>query len=227
MGASKQAGGSGRRTFSAKFKAETVRLIVELRAAGTSLARILRELAVPVHPSQLRAWAKAQSAAVTPGEAVPGETLEQEYRRLRRELGTVQQEQALLKNTAVDFPKESRLGAPSSLAIAASIPCNSFTASCMSQWTACTRISGGQSPSGLLWTTCYWCRCGSRSAQLAACTGALWIERGLWEEELSTSRKRVVRLMQADWLVASPAPRRNVGRTDSRQAEPIDLNRLQ
>jgi transposase len=95
MGSNKQVGGGERRAFSAEFKAEAVRLMAERRAPGTSLPQIGRELAV--RPSQLRAWAKTQPAAGTPGGAVPGETLEQENRRLRRELATLQQEQAFLK----------------------------------------------------------------------------------------------------------------------------------
>jgi transposase-like protein len=66
--------------FSAEFKAVAVRLMTERRAAGISLAQAGRELAV--HPSQLRAWAKAQPAAGTPGGVVPSETLEQKNRWL-------------------------------------------------------------------------------------------------------------------------------------------------
>jgi transposase len=85
--------------FSAEFKAEAVRLMAERRAAGASVAQIGRELAV--RPDLLRVWAKEQPAAAKAGGAVPGETLEQENRRLRRELATLQQEQAFLKKAAV------------------------------------------------------------------------------------------------------------------------------
>jgi transposase-like protein len=46
--------------------------------------------------------------AMPPGQAVPGETLEQENRRLRRELANLQQEQAFWKKAAAYFAKESR-----------------------------------------------------------------------------------------------------------------------
>jgi transposase len=106
MGSSSNGGRRERRAFSAEFKTEAVRLMAERRAAGVSLAQIGRELAV--RPDQLRAWAKDRRAAAAPGSAVPGETLEQENRRLRRELATLQQEQAFLKKAAAYFAKESR-----------------------------------------------------------------------------------------------------------------------
>jgi len=95
-----------RREFSAEFKAEAVRLVAERRAAGATLAQVGREL--DVRPDQLRAWARQQREARGQGSAVPGETLEQENRRLRRELATLRQEQAFAKKVAVYFAKESR-----------------------------------------------------------------------------------------------------------------------
>jgi len=56
----------------------------------------------------LRAWARLQRAAHGGGSAVPGETVEQENRRLRREVATLRQEQAFAKQVAVHFAKESR-----------------------------------------------------------------------------------------------------------------------
>ena len=106
MGSSKKVVRRERRAFSAEFKTEAVRMLVERRAAGASLAQIGRDL--EVRPDRLRAWAKERPAAVKPGGAVPGETLEQENRRLRRELATLQQEQAFLKKAAAYFAKESR-----------------------------------------------------------------------------------------------------------------------
>jgi transposase len=97
-----------RREFSAEFKAEAVRLVAERRAAGTTLAQVGREL--DVRPDQLRAWARQQRGApgTGSGSAVPGETVEQENRRLRREVATLRQEQAFAKKVAVYFAKESR-----------------------------------------------------------------------------------------------------------------------
>lgn len=95
-----------RREFSAEFKAEAVRLVAERRAAGATLAQVGREL--DVRPDQLRAWARQQREALGVGSAVPGETVEQENRRLRREVATLRQEQAFAKKVAVYFAKESR-----------------------------------------------------------------------------------------------------------------------
>ena len=105
MGSTKKGGRRERRAFSAEFKAEAVRMLAERRAVGASVAQIGRELAV--RPDLRRVWAKERPAAVQSGGAVPGETLEQENRRLRRELATRQQEQAFLKKAAY-FAKASR-----------------------------------------------------------------------------------------------------------------------
>jgi transposase len=106
MRSSKKVARRERREFSAEFKAEAVRLMVERRAMGVTLAQIGREL--DVRPDQLRAWARKQRDAHEVGSAVAGETLEQENRRLRRELATARQEQAFAKKVAAYFAKESR-----------------------------------------------------------------------------------------------------------------------
>ena len=96
-----------RREFSAEFKAEAVRLVAERRAAGVTLAQVGREL--DVRPDQLREWAKQQRRdGKRASGATSGETLEQENRRLRRELAVLRQEQAFAKKVAVYFAKESR-----------------------------------------------------------------------------------------------------------------------
>jgi transposase len=95
-----------RRSFSAEFKAEAVRLMAERRAAGAPLSQIGREL--DVRPDQLRAWARVERGTQGSDGRVPGETLEQENRRLRREVATLRQEQAFAKKVAVYFAKESR-----------------------------------------------------------------------------------------------------------------------
>ena len=94
-----------RRAFSAEFKAEAVRLVSERRAGGVSLAQVSREL--DVSPELLRVWSRQQRGD---GSAAPslGETLEQENRRLRREVAVLRQEQAFAKKVAVYFAKESR-----------------------------------------------------------------------------------------------------------------------
>ena len=95
-----------RRAFSAEFKAEAVRLVAERRAAGETLTQIGREL--DVRPDQLRAWAHQQRREGRGGAAMPAETMEQENRRLRREVAVLRQEQAFAKKVAVYFAKESR-----------------------------------------------------------------------------------------------------------------------
>jgi transposase len=106
MKSSKKAGRRARRGFSAAFKAEAVRLVAERRAAGAKLSEVGREL--DVRPDQLRAWARQRGHAEGTGGAVPGETTEQEVRRLRREVAVLRQEQAFAKKVAVYFAKESR-----------------------------------------------------------------------------------------------------------------------
>jgi transposase len=95
-----------RREFSAEFKAEAVRLAAERRAAGGTLTQVGREL--DVRPDQLRAWAKRLGLGPEGAAAIPGETIEQENRRLRREVEVLRQEQAFAKKVAVYFAKESR-----------------------------------------------------------------------------------------------------------------------
>jgi transposase len=56
----------------------------------------------------LRAWTKRHREASGAGIAIPGETVEQENRRLRREVAVLRQEQAFAKKAAVNFAKESR-----------------------------------------------------------------------------------------------------------------------
>jgi len=95
-----------RRTFSAEFKAEAVRLLTERRAAGGTLAQVSREL--DVRADQLRAWTRQARERTGAEAALPGETLEQENRRLRQELAVARQEQAFAKKVAAYFAKESR-----------------------------------------------------------------------------------------------------------------------
>jgi len=113
MKSNSKAGSAGRRerrVFSAEFKAEAVRLVADRRAVGATLAQIGREL--DVRPDQLRAWTRKQQGSTRErasgtGTAMPGETLEQENRRLRREVAVLRQEQAFAKKVAVYFAKES------------------------------------------------------------------------------------------------------------------------
>lgn len=99
------AGRRQRRAFSAEFKAEAVRLVAARRTEGGTLAQVGREL--DVRPDLLRAWAR-QLQPERVGSGLPGESLEQENRRLRREIAVLRQEQAFAKKVAVYFAKESR-----------------------------------------------------------------------------------------------------------------------
>jgi transposase len=109
MKSSRKAGAGARRerrAFSAEFKAEAVRLVAERRAVGATLAQVGREL--DVRPDQLRAWTRQLRRDDDSSSAIPGETTEQEVRRLRREVAVLRQEQAFAKKVAVYFAKESR-----------------------------------------------------------------------------------------------------------------------
>ncbi len=100
------AGRRDRRIFTAEFKAEAVRMVAERRSAGATLTQLGREL--DVRPDQLRAWARAAQRAPGAGAGLPGESVEQEVRRLRRENAVLRQEQAFAKKVAVYFANESR-----------------------------------------------------------------------------------------------------------------------
>lgn len=109
MKSNRKAGPIARRTrreFGAEFKDEAVRLIAERRALGVSLTQIGREL--DVRPDQLRVWVRNGRNRTDDGSAVPGESADQELRRLRRENAVLRQEQAFAKKVAVYFAKESR-----------------------------------------------------------------------------------------------------------------------
>ena len=60
-------------------------------------------------PDQLRAWARAAArAGAARAPRCPARRIEQENRRLRREVAVLRQEQAFAKKVAVYFAKESR-----------------------------------------------------------------------------------------------------------------------
>ena len=71
-----------------------------------TLTQVGREL--DVRADQLRRWTEEAGHEGESGLARPGETLEQENRRLRREVAALRQEQAFAKKVAVYFAKESR-----------------------------------------------------------------------------------------------------------------------
>jgi len=98
------------RTYTQEFRQEAVRLMLERRAAGVSLAQISREL--DVSPDLLRAWGKELGVVRPVRNARPASSPslspEEELRRVRRELEVTRQERDFLKKAVAFFAKESR-----------------------------------------------------------------------------------------------------------------------
>lgn len=94
-----------RRSFTPEFKEEAVRLWLERRAAGVAIGRVARDLGV--RPNQLREWA-GQTEAGPRSATEPGESPDQEVRRLRREVARLKQEAEFLKKAAAFFARESQ-----------------------------------------------------------------------------------------------------------------------
>lgn len=104
------AGRRTKRTFSAEFKAEAVHLMRRRRTQGVPLTQIAREL--EVGPALLWDWARKLDGRGTGrldqvGSAPTEETLEEEVKRLRREVVTLRQEREFAKKAAAFFLKES------------------------------------------------------------------------------------------------------------------------
>jgi transposase len=93
-----------RREFTDEFKQEAVRQVVEL---GRPASQVAREL--DLRPEQLRQWRKQFGESGLPLRA---ESLEEENRRLRRELAVLRQEHEFLGKAAAFFAKGSARGAP-------------------------------------------------------------------------------------------------------------------
>jgi transposase len=96
--------------FSEEFKAEAVHLMRSRRAQGVTLTQIARDL--DVRPNLLWAWARELDDP-SPGRGerasggASGESLEDEVRRLRREVAVLRQERDFAKKAAAFFAKES------------------------------------------------------------------------------------------------------------------------
>ncbi len=94
-----------RRKFSREFKIEAVRLITE---GGQSIAETARELGV--NASLLGRW--KQQLTENSEQAFPGKgrmkPLEEEVRRLQRDLKRVRQERDFLKKATAFFARESK-----------------------------------------------------------------------------------------------------------------------
>lgn len=97
--------GTARRKFSREFKVEAVRMVTE---GGRGIAETARELGV--NPNLLGRWKKqltedGEAAFPGKGRLAP---LEEENRRLQRELKRVRQERDFLKKASAFFARESR-----------------------------------------------------------------------------------------------------------------------
>ena len=83
--------------YSEEFKKEAVRLALE---GGMSRSRVAGDLGININ--SLASWIKA--AKVTRGGEIR-ETLEQENRRLRRELAIATEERDIIKKRSVSSPR--------------------------------------------------------------------------------------------------------------------------
>lgn len=100
------AGRRTKRTFSAEFKREAVELVRQRRTEGVSLSQVAREL--DIGAGLLWEWErKLEARKESVPERVPGETLEEENRRLRRENALLRQEREFAKKALVFFARES------------------------------------------------------------------------------------------------------------------------
>jgi transposase len=94
-----------RRRYGAEFKAEAIRLVRERETRGVSLAQLGRELGVAA--GLLWQWAYGDTGPAKATNPIVGETLEEEVRRLRREVNILRQEREFAKKAAAFFAKES------------------------------------------------------------------------------------------------------------------------
>jgi transposase len=87
--------------YSKEFRDEAVRLVLE---SETSAAQVARDLGLNIWT--LRDWIKARRKRNGAGAPRRPETLEEENRRLKRELAVLKQEREILKKAAAYFAKE-------------------------------------------------------------------------------------------------------------------------
>jgi transposase len=92
-----------RRRYTAEFKAEAVRLVA---SSGRPLAQVARELGI--NEQTLHKW-KHQATASDGSGVVPDHfALQEENRRLRRDLLRVTEERDILKKATAFFANQSR-----------------------------------------------------------------------------------------------------------------------
>ncbi len=97
--------GKVQKVYTREFKQEAVRLA---QTSGKPIAQVARELGIS--DTSIHQWRK--ELAENGSEAIPGKghqtALEEENRRLKRELERVQQERDILKKAVGIFSRESR-----------------------------------------------------------------------------------------------------------------------
>ena len=95
----------GQKTYTREFKEEAVRLV---QTSGKPIAHVARELGIS--DASIHQWRK--ELAQHDKEAFPGSghqtALEEENRRLKRDLERVQQEREILKKVLSIFSRESK-----------------------------------------------------------------------------------------------------------------------
>jgi transposase len=94
-----------RRSFSPEFKLEAVRLVVE---GKRPLAQVAREL--DLRPEQLRSWKQQLQAGGQIAKVQTALGVEEENRRLRREVEVLRMERDFAKKAAAFFAKDLRGG---------------------------------------------------------------------------------------------------------------------
>lgn len=94
-----------RRSFSPEFKLEAVRLVVE---GKRPLAQVAREL--DLRPEQLRGWKQQLQAGGQIATMHSALSVEEENRRLRREVEVLRMERDFAKKAAAFFAKDLRGG---------------------------------------------------------------------------------------------------------------------
>ena len=97
-------GVKGRRIYSEQFKSDAVKLATE---SGKTVRQVARDL--DIEPGSLHTWIRQSGSRA--GDAAAGsktESLEEEVRRLRRELANVTDERDFLKKATAYFAKENK-----------------------------------------------------------------------------------------------------------------------
>lgn len=96
-----------KRRFSEEFKLNAVRLVRRRQAENRPAAEVARELGIL--PGILSEWVRlfGRVEDATPDGGDTGETVQDEVRRLRREVAILKEEREFAKKAAAFFAKES------------------------------------------------------------------------------------------------------------------------